>query len=500
MGRHLFPRRGRSLAVALSVLSLPLIPYLGGTHAAQPQTAVAADSAFIESADTLELTGLQKKFEQVVEKVAPSVVAISAACDPAVSDDALRTENLTAQRIDNILSKTTRTVGTGLFVDRDGFILTNEHVVADAEQLWVTTDDRKVYPAIVIGSDPRADLAVLKIPRDNVPVVKFDLNKPVRRGDWTIALGNPYGLATEGELALSVGVVSALDRSLPKLSSKEGRLYSNLIQTTAQINPGNSGGPLFNLEGEVIGINTAVILPQKQTNGIGFAIPVTPGLLDKIDGLKQGREVVYGYVGLSVAEPTPKELKFAGLSSRTAAKVESIEPKSPASGAGFREDDLIIAVNGTRVSDADQFVRLVGQMPVDKQGTISVWRGGNAKEIKITPRRREMPSVAVSKWTQRLRFHGMTLGAVPANWVPKPGETAVSGVYVVGIEDPALVSKLGIKQGTIIRGVAGKAVKCIADLQKIIDSTPPDQIKFDTDSPTVATLEPTASAVEAAGK
>jgi serine protease Do len=341
---------------------------------------------------------------------------------------------------------------------------------------------------------------VLKIPKDNVPVVKFALNKPVRRGDWTIALGNPYGLATEGELALSVGVVSALDRSLPKLSSKEGRLYSNLIQTTAQINPGNSGGPLFNLEGEVIGINTAVILPQKQTNGIGFAIPVTRGLIDKIEDLKQGREIIYGYVGLSVAEPTPKELKFGGLSSRTAAKVESIEPKSPASGAGFRENDLIVAVNGSQVSDADQFVRLVGQMPVDKSGTISVWRGNGVKEIKITPRRREMPSVAVSKWTQRLRFHGMTLGAVPANWVPKAGETAVSGVYVVGIDDPAQVTKLGIKQGTIIHSVAGKVVKSIADLQKIIDATPPDQIKFETDTGALATLEPTASAVEAAGK
>ena len=475
---------------------------MGGSHVAQPQAAVAGtDSAYIESADTMELTGLQRKFAAVVEKVAPQVVAISAACDPAVSDDAMRTENLTPNKIEGILSKTTRTVGTGLFIDSDGFILTNEHVVAEAEALWVTTDDRKVYPAIVIGSDPRADLAVLKIPAENCPVVKFALDEPVHRGDWTIALGNPYGLATEGELALSVGVVSALDRSLPKLSSKEGRLYSNLIQTTAQINPGNSGGPLFNLEGEVIGVNTAVILPQKSTNGIGFAIPATKRLMDQIDHLKHGRETVYGYVGLTVNEATQRELKFAGLN-RPASRIDGIEPKSPASGAGFRENDLVVSVNGAKISDADQFVRLVGQMPVDQAGTIGVWRSNGVKEIKVTPRKREMPSVAVSKWTQRLRFGGMTLGAVPANWTAKPGESAITGVYIVGIDDPTLAAKLGrgIKQGAIIRSVAGKVVKSVADLQKIIDSTPPEKLTFETgDSTTVASVEP-ASAVESPGK
>src|SRR6185295_17978402 len=117
----------------------------------------------------------------------------------------------------------------------------------------------------------------------------------------------PYGLATAGGQCISVGVISALDRSLPRLSSKENRLYSGLIQTTAQINPGNSGGPLFDLDGQVIGINTAVILPHKSASGIGFAIPVTPELLRELDVLKQGGEIVYGYVGLTASQPTPRE-------------------------------------------------------------------------------------------------------------------------------------------------------------------------------------------------
>ncbi|HEX8524284.1 MAG TPA: trypsin-like peptidase domain-containing protein [Tepidisphaeraceae bacterium] len=488
----LFPRRGRCLAVTLSVLSLPFIPLIS-CHAGHQQAAVAAvDSAYIENADTLELTGLQRKFEAVADKVAKQVVAISAACDASISDDAMRGDDLTPQRLDNILSKTTRTVGTGLFIDADGFILTNEHVIADCEQLWVTTDDRKVYPAIVIGSDPRADLAVLKIPKENVPAVKFAVGSTVRRGDWTIALGNPYGLASEGSMAMSVGVVSALERSLPKLSSKEGRLYSNLIQTTAQINPGNSGGPLFNINGEVIGISTAVILPQKSTNGIGFALPITNELLAEVEALKQGREVMYGYVGLTVGEPTARELRQAGLGgNRSAARIDAIEPKSPAAGVGLRMGDLVVSINGQPLRNADHFVRVVGRMPIAESGKIGVWRSGREVELAVTPCKRDMPSLAVNKWSQRLRWHGMTLSSVPANWSGKAGDAALTGVYVVGIDDPATCSKWGVKQGTIIRSVAGKMIKSMSDLQKVIDSTPPDQIRIETaDAQTVASVEP----------
>ncbi len=440
----------------------------------------------------MELTGLQKKFAAIAKRVAPEVVAISAACDPSNSDGAMRAEDLTPQRLDTILSRTTRTVGTGFFIDSRGFILTNEHVISDSEQLWVTTDDRKVYPAMVIGSDPRADLAVLKIPRDNVPVVKFGSGKTLARGDWTIAMGNPYGLASGGDLAMSVGVVSALDRSLPKLSSKEGRLYSNLIQTTAEINPGNSGGPLFNLDGEVIGISTAVILPQRCTNGIGFAIPVDQSLLHEVGALKQGHEIVYSYVGLTVGEPSPRELHDAGLDNHGgAARVDAIEPKSPASKTGIRVGDLVVSVDGTTVRDTDQFVRLAGRMQVDARGEIGIWRNGISKQIEVTPCRRDLPLVAVSKWTQRLRWCGMTLGPVPANWGGTAAGSTVNGVYVVGVDDPSICAKLGIKQGSIIHAIDGQVVTNIEDLQKIINVTPSEQLKIETaaEAQTVAAVE-----------
>src|SRR5205823_3487947 len=205
-------------------------------------------------------------------------------------------------------------------------------------------------------------------PASDMRVAQLATPGTLDRGEWTIAIGKPYGMAAEGEMAMAVGVVSATERSLPKLSTKEGRLYSNLIQTTAEINPGNSGGPLFNLAGEVIGINTAVILPQKQTNGIGFAIPITDNLLDHVEQLKSGREIVYGYLGVTVSDPTAREHASACGSNKIAggAKIDSIEPKSPADGTKLKSDDVIVAFNGEQVADSDSFIRMIGGSAVDQ--------------------------------------------------------------------------------------------------------------------------------------
>jgi serine protease Do len=491
MGRCSFARGGRRLATALSLLSLLSFPSVVGlNHESYAAGGVNPPPSEVHAVSTLDLTGLQSQFGQVVDRVAPSVVAISASCTPIEGDEVLRTEALNPQKLDAFLSKTTRTVGTGFFIDSDGFILTNEHVICEAEQLWVTTDDRRVYPAIVIGSDPRADLAVLKIPAAGVPVVKMAKPGEVKRGQWTIAIGNPYGMAAEGEMAMSVGVVSAIERSLPKLSSKEGRLYSNLIQTTAEINPGNSGGPLFNLAGEVIGINTAVILPQKQTNGIGFAIPVTEIFLAHIEQLKAGREIVYGFLGVTVIDPTAQELRRAGAPDGSGARIEVIEPKSPAENTNLKKNDVIVAVNGTPVLDSDAFIRVIGHSKVDEPAKLTLFRDKKQLEVVVTPKKRPMPPLAINRETQRLRWRGITLSAVPQNWV-KPGEAEPAGVYVVGVENAELAKKLKIKQGSIIKSIAGKTVTSIADLQKIIDSTPLEEgIEFVTaDTAAIATAQ-----------
>jgi serine protease Do len=464
-------------AVAAAAMLLPVLSAVVGrgtaAFAADPNQANQTHVR-TQTSDTLELAGLEKSFANVADRVAPTVVAISASVSAVDTDDAVQTDQLNSQRLRSILDRVTRTVGTGLIIDAGGYILTNEHVVGDAEQLWVTTDDKHVYPAVIVGSDPRSDLAVLKIPAKELPVVKFAPAGAVRRGQWTIALGNPYGLASAGEMAMSVGIVSALDRSLPALSKKENRIYSGLIQTTAEINPGNSGGPLFDINGQVIGVTTAVILPQKQTNGIGFAMPITPRLMEIVDTLKAGREVVYGYMGVTVNTPSARERRAAGVHGEVGVTIESIEPSSPAAGT-LRADDVLVSVDGRWVTDSDEFVDVIGAAQVDHVAKVSVYREGKPMMLDIPIARRPMPQVAVTNQNQRLHWRGMLLGPIPANWIAEKGRKIASGVMVLAVNKDSPMLKEGVTSGSIIISIAGKQVAAITDLQSVINETPAEK-------------------------
>jgi serine protease Do len=474
------------LAVAIARIGLQTPHPISAPAAADTAMAAAAmptsdtDPQLLDDSDTQDLIGLQEKFSAVSRRVAPSVVAIAAAETASDSDSTNRADDMNGQKLEDVLAKTTRTVGTGFIFDSDGFILTNEHVIEDSEQYWVTTDDHRIFPAIVVGADPRADLAVLKIPASNLPAVKF-CSVPCLRGQWALTLGNPYGLATEGEMSLSVGVVSATDRSLPRLAIRENRLYTHLIQTTAEINPGNSGGPLFNLSGEVIGINAAVILPQKQTNGIGFALPVTPQLLEEVNELRQGREVVYGYLGVIVNTPTISERRDLGLPTDAGVRIDAIEPGAPAAvSSGLRMADVVVKFDGTTVTDSDQFVRLVGSASVGQSANLHVLRDGKFLDVKVTPMKRPQAN-EISSSNQRLHWRGIVLGPVPANW-PAQNKSS-SGLMVLGISNDSPLKRQGITIGTIVTAIANHPVSTITDFQNILNEVPADQWSVQTAQP-----------------
>ena len=477
--------------VSLLSVSLDLVLPASRTFAAEPVRQVRP----AQQTDTLELADLQNAFESVAKDVAPSVVAISASVSAVDADDAVRSEDLSAQKLSNMLDRVTRTVGTGFFVDADGYVLTNEHVIGDAEQLWVTTDDKRIFPAIVVGSDPRADLAVLKVPGGKFPAVKFAKPDSVRRGAWTIAMGNPYGLATSGDMAMSVGVVSALDRSLPKLSVKEDRNYTNLIETTAEINPGNSGGPLFNLAGEVVGINAAVILPQKETSGIGFAFPVTQHLFDELQALKEGREIVYGYLGVTVSTPSPHTRKNAGLHEDSGVSIDSVEKNSPACDT-LCPNDILVSINGEAISDSDQFAYVVGVTPIDRTVNISLVRDGKSMQIPVQLVRRVSSAMPITRNTQRMHWRGLVLGPIPNNWDFGKSKRPEAGVMVLGVAPTSpLASKVSI--GTVITAIAGKPLHEIQDLQAILNDTPADDCNIDVvraSEPQVASMSSSGSA------
>ncbi len=411
-----------------------------------------------------DAAALQQQFEAVADRVAPAVVAIAATEQHAPAASRLGREDINGDRLASMLSSVDRTVGTGFVVDSNGYVLTNDHVVDGAAELWITTDDHKVYPAVVVESDPYADLALLKIPAANLAVAKLSDGPEPRRGQWTIALGNPYGMSTRGQMCASVGVVSAVDQALPRLSDKEDRLYTGLIQTTAQINPGNSGGPLLNLAGKVIGINTAVILPLKQTNGIGFAIPASRRLAAEIENFKQGRPVVYGYLGVRVSSPTQHECDEAHLDDGCGVRIDSVEDSSPAAG-NLLAGDVIVRFNQRDVESSQQFSRLVCDAPIGEPISADVHRAGRDRTIGFTLRTRPASGAADSREKDRFRWKGLLLGSIPPNWQADADPRAGAGVLVLAIDPKSPFVRQGIQAGAIITAIGGSAVESIAQFQ-----------------------------------
>ncbi len=428
----------------------------------------SAESAIDVAASDDSLAALQQRFESVIEAAAPAVVAISASAMQGDSEYLLGGETMNARKLTGLLDRTTRTVGTGFVIDRDGFIVTNEHVIGDAESIWVTMDNGRVHPAVVVGSDPRSDLAVLKIPAKNLAALQLAPAEPVRRGQWTLAIGNPFGLAVEGRMAASVGVVSATGRSLSSLSVKENRHYADMIQTTAQINPGNSGGPLLDLSGRVMAINTAVILPQKTMSGIGFAIPITPRLIATIDSLKQGCEVVYSYLGVTVSTPTVAERRSAGIQSDRGVRVRGVEESSPASGAGLCAGDWIVSIASTPVGNCDEFIELIGRQPLEQPCRIEIRRDGREQTLAAHLRKRLIRGTAITGQTQRLRWRGMLLGPIPAHWdfgrMPRPAH----GLMVLAMTPDSPMGSQGVRPGSIIARIGSQPVNSILEAQEIL--------------------------------
>jgi serine protease Do len=462
------PRRAFTLAAALLALHAGC-----AVPAAQPDSASAGSPAVIIPASataTPDLDALQVEFQAVAAHVSPAVVAISAATSPDDSPSAGRQQALNPDALGAFLSTTTRMVGAGFFISGDGYILTNDHVIDGAQQLWVTTDDKNVYPALVVGSDPRSDLAVLKIPATRCPAISLAAADRITRGQWSIAIGNPFGLGSDGSMCLSVGVVSATDRSLPRLSEKEDRSYYDMIQTTAQINPGSSGGPLLDLRGNLIGINTAVVMPAKFVNGIGFAIPITPTMLATVDRLRRGEPVDYAYLGVGTATATQQERGAAGIAAGLGVKVTKVYPDSPAAAGELRENDVITAINHQPIADSDAFTRIIGAQPLDRPVLIDIVRASCRQTIALVLRKRGLPAEPVTRDTQRLRWAGMVVSNRAA--APEDPEHPAPGVVIAAVEPDSAFARAGLHEGSIITAIAGQPVDNVIALQRLINDRP----------------------------
>ena len=298
-----------------------------------------------------DLKTLQGSFAEVADNVLPSVVAIRTY---------IGSEGLGDRGFLKSLSQ-----GSGVIFRSNGFILTNFHVVEGATHIIAILHDGREHDAALVQADVRSDLAVLRIDGEHFKAARFGKLEDIRIGHWTFAVGNPFGLANfTGGASFSVGNVSSFGRNLTDLLDvTDTRYYGNLIETSAAINPGNSGGPLFNIDGEVIGVVTAIETRTGVTEGVGFAIPISERTHKIIASLERGEQVRYGYMGVRVdKEPPRKRHDVLGVTVSGARMGEVLE--GPAAQAGLRDGDVVIELDGVPIRDYDHLVRVVGGAPV----------------------------------------------------------------------------------------------------------------------------------------
>jgi serine protease Do len=320
-----------------------------------------------------------------------------------------------------------KSLGSGFIISSDGYLLTNAHVVDGADEVVVRLTDKREMKAKVIGSDKRTDIALLKIEAAGLPVVRLGDPAKLRVGEWVVAIGSPFGF----DNTVTAGIVSAKGRSLPQEN------YVPFIQTDVAINPGNSGGPLFNMKGEVVGINSQIYSRSGGYQGIAFAIPIDVAM-EVQSQLKSTGKVSRGRLGVMIQEVTKELADSFGLGKPHGALVASVEKDSPADKAGIEAGDVILSFNGKPVANSSDLPRMVGSTKPGSKASVQVWRGGAAKELALTVG--EMPEETSSSRTTR---RGKLADPSPANRL---------GLVLA---EPTAEQKrqLGIRQGLVVEEV-----------------------------------------------
>ncbi|RQP31735.1 DegQ family serine endoprotease [Burkholderia ubonensis] len=333
-----------------------------------------------------------------------------------------------------------RGVGSGFIVSADGYVMTNAHVIDDADTIYVTLTDKREFKAKLIGVDDRTDVAVVKIQASNLPVVAIGDSNKVRVGEWVVAIGSPFGL----DNTVTAGIVSSKSRNTGD--------YLPFIQTDVAVNPGNSGGPLINMQGEVIGINSQIYSRTGGFMGISFAIPIDEAMR-VADQLKATGKVTRGRIAVAIGEVTKDVADSIGLPKTEGALVSSVEPGGPADKAGVQPGDIILKFNGKPVDTASDLPRMVGDTKPGAKATINVWRKGQARDLPITIA--ETPADATAKADpgkkppqkpRQSNALGLTVSDIPADQLK--ALKLRSGVQVDGVDGPA--ARAGLQRGDIV--------------------------------------------------
>jgi len=353
-------------------------------------------------------------------------------------------------------------LGSGFIVSEDGHILTNAHVVDDADEVTVRLTDKREFKAKVVGSDRKTDIALLKIDAENLPTVRIGNPGTLKVGEWVIAIGSPFGF----DSSVTAGIVSAIGRSLPDES------LVPFIQTDVAINPGNSGGPLFNLKGEVVGINSQIYSRTGGYMGLSFAIPID--LAMKVsDELRAHGKVTRGRLGVQIQDLTPELASSFGLSAPSGALVAGVEKGSPAAKVGIQPGDVIVEFNGKTIKDSGELPPLVaGTQPGTSVG-MGLLRKGQSKEVRI-----EIGELADERPAERSRDKSVPpnrLGLVLSELdeAEKRELSVATGLFVESAVGPA--ARAGIREGDVVVAVSDVEVSSLAEFNKLLAKQPKDK-------------------------
>ena len=452
------PERFRKL-VLVSTLMLLLLSNLGGC----------------KSENKTEYVGFPRSFADLAAKVRPAVVNISTTSIVTVPgspyhqffgqdqggglDNFFR--NFFGQMPDRQLKQ--QSLGSGFIINKDGDILTNNHVVDNSEEIKVKLSDGREFKAKVIGRDTKTDLALIKISSTfgNLPVLALGDSEQMRVGDWVMAVGNPFGL----EHTVTQGIISATGRVIGSGP------YDDFLQTDAPINPGNSGGPLVNLKGEVIGINTAITATGQ---GIGFSIP--SALAKSIaTQLKEKGKVVRGWIGVSIQSMTPELAQSFGLNEAKGALVAEVYKGGPAEKGGMKTGDIIVSFDGKNVKSSNDLPRLVAETQVGKSVDVVVVR--EKKEVHLSIKVEQLTEAKIAAQSSApVQSLGMKVDNITPQLRQQFGSGEKSGVIVVSVDQGSLADEAGIQKGDVIKQVNRKTVRNLADFNEAMSQRSADQL------------------------
>jgi serine protease Do len=465
---------GRRLALLASAAGISAVLVFAGQGFNPTSTSLTAP-AYAQTAQR------PVGFADIVEKVKPSVISVRVKMSAGPQSSGLnsdedpfgqsspfqfffrrfgRPDQMPGMRDQSPRRQFTTGQGSGFFISADGFAVTNNHVVDKAESVEITTDDGKIHTAKVIGTDPRTDLALIKVEGGGTfPFVRLAEQAP-RIGDWVLAVGNPFGLGG----TVTAGIVSARGRDIG------AGPYDDFIQIDAPVNKGNSGGPTFDVDGNVIGVNTAIFSPSGGSVGIAFAIPAET-VKTVVGQLKDKGKVTRGWIGVQIQPVTADIADSLGMKQAKGALVAEPQEGSPAAKAGIKSGDVIVSLNGEPVPDARTLARRISAMPPGNPVKIGVFRNGQEQQLSMTLGELPKERVASAATTRERDQQGSELPRLGLSLAPAADVSGAGGqgVVVTQVDPDGAAAAHGFKTGDVILDVGGKVVNAPADVSRAMN-------------------------------